>query len=468
MRRFFLRVPFISIAALACALHVARAVEEDHPVEDAARHKLQAKTDPSLPTLYLVGDSTMKNGTPDQRGWGEEMAQFFDLHAINVVNQAIGGRSSRTFQSEGRWDGVVAMLKKGDYVIIQFGHNDPGPVNDTFRARGSIKGVGEETQEIDNLLTHKHEVVHSFGWYMRKYVTDVKAAGATPIVFSLVPRNSWKDGKVVRSSGNNYGGWAQQVSQATETAFVDHNEIIAEGLDGLGPEKAAALFADGKLHTTPAGAVFNARMAVSGLKTLAGDPFEKSLSPAGREVEAFQPAKSTEGPVTSPARIDLRSQGAAGDGKTKDTAAFEKALAACSAGGGGEVVVPAGTYLIGSIVLPSHTTLRLEKGATLKGSSDIADYPLGTARWEGVDAPAYRALNSAFKADQIAIVGEGEIVGAEAAGKLRNPRGAALVEPVECRGVRIEGVTLRQFGVWTLHPTFCDDVAVVGVTFDTN
>jgi rhamnogalacturonan acetylesterase len=232
MRRSRFGVPFI--AALACILSVARAAEEDHPVEDAARHKLQGKTDPSLPTLFLVGDSTMKNGTPGQRGWGEEMAQFFDPHAINVVNQAIGGRSSRTFQSEGRWDGVVAMLKKGDYVIIQFGHNDPGPVNDNLRARGSIKGTGEETQEIDNLLTHKHEVVHSYGWYMRKYVADVKAAGATPIVFSLVPRNSWKDGKVVRSSGNNYGGWSQQISQATETTFVDHNEIIAEGLDALG------------------------------------------------------------------------------------------------------------------------------------------------------------------------------------------------------------------------------------------
>jgi polygalacturonase len=186
-------------------------------------------------------------------------------------------------------------------------------------------------------------------------------------------------------------------------------------------------------------------------------------------LQARDAAPSTrEAPGTSPLRIDVRSEGAAGDGKTRDTAAFDKALTACSAGGGGEVVVPAGTYLIGSIVLPSHTTLRLEKGATLKGSSDIADYPLGTARWEGVDAPAYRALISATKAEQIAIVGQGEIVGAEAAGKLRNPRGAALVEPVDCRGVRIEGVTLRQYGVWTLHPTFCDDVAVVGVTFDTH
>ncbi len=148
-------------------------------------------------------------------------------------------------------------------------------------------------------------MVHSYGWYMRKYVANVKAAGATPIVFSLVPRNSWKDGKAVRSSGNNYGGWSQQISQATETTFVDHNEIIAEGLDALGPEKGALLFADGKLHTTAAGAVLNARFAVSGLKSLAGNPFEKYLSPAGREVAAFKPTATTS-PTTHAALWPMR------------------------------------------------------------------------------------------------------------------------------------------------------------------
>jgi rhamnogalacturonan acetylesterase len=267
------------------------AQQEDHPVEDASKFKLQTKANPSLPTLYLVGDSTMKVGTAGQRGWGEEMAPFFDLHAINVVNEAIGGRSSRTFQTEGRWDAVLAMVQKGDFVIIQFGHNDAGAINDNSRARASIKGIGDETQEIDNLLTHKHEIVHSYGWYMRKYVNDVKAKGATPIVLSLVPRNSWSDGKVSRSGDNSYGGWSRQVAAATGVAFVDHNEIIAEGLEKLGQEKAAALFADGKLHASPEGAAFNAKMAVSGLKAMKGNPFEKSLSSAGREVEAFHGEK---------------------------------------------------------------------------------------------------------------------------------------------------------------------------------
>jgi lysophospholipase L1-like esterase len=270
---------------------------EDHPLDDPNKIKLHQKADPTLPTLYLVGDSTMRNGTKLQEGWGDEMAAYFDPKKINVVNEAIGGRSSRTFQTEGRWDSLLAMLQKGDYVIIQFGHNDPGPVNDNSRARGSVRGIGEETQEIDNMLTKKHEIVHTFGWYMRKYVTDTQAKGATPIVMSLIPRNSWKDGKVVRSTGENYGGWSQQIAQSTNAVFVDDNEIIAEALDAMGQPVAAPLFQDGKLHTTHEGAQLNARMAISGLKAIPGNPFGPYFSPAADEVPAFAP-KSDAKPAT--------------------------------------------------------------------------------------------------------------------------------------------------------------------------
>ena len=260
---------------------------EVHPVEDASLHKLLTKADPTLPTLYLIGDSTMKVGTTGQEGWGDELAPYFDLKKINVVNQAIGGRSSRTYQTEGRWDAALAMIQKGDYVVIQFGHNDAGAINDNFRARASIKGVGDDTQEIDNILTKKHEIVHTFGWYMRKYVTDVQAKGAIPIVMSLVPRNSWANGKIVRASGENYGGWAQQAAQTTGAIFVDHNEIIAEGLDALGPDKTLPLFGDGKLHASHTGAQFNARAAVSGLKGIPGNPLGPYFSAAATDVPAF-------------------------------------------------------------------------------------------------------------------------------------------------------------------------------------
>src|SRR5207237_930597 len=105
----------------------------------------------------------------------------------------------------------------GDFVLMQFGHNDGGALNDASRARGSIKGTNDATQEIDNLITEKHEVVHTFGWYMRKYVTGAKAKGATPIVCSLVPRKIWKDGKIVRS--NDYGKWAAEIARAESAAF---------------------------------------------------------------------------------------------------------------------------------------------------------------------------------------------------------------------------------------------------------
>jgi lysophospholipase L1-like esterase len=270
---------------------ISEAADVDRPVEDAAKFKLPTKADPSLPSLFLVGDSTMKVGTPGQRGWGDEMAPYFDPRKINVLNTAIGGRSSRTFQTEGRWNAVLSMVSKGDFVIIQFGHNDGGPLNEkppvtaATRARGTIKGVGDESQEVDNILTGKHEVVHTYGWYMRKYVDDVKAKGATPIVFSLTPR--WNNGKVQRLDTNNYGDWSKQVAESEKAIFVDQDEIIAESLEKMNPDDAAKMYADGKLHTTPAGAANNAKMAVSGLKAIEGHPLDQYLSDRGKAVEAF-------------------------------------------------------------------------------------------------------------------------------------------------------------------------------------
>ncbi|MGH7994637.1 MAG: glycosyl hydrolase family 28-related protein, partial [Limisphaerales bacterium] len=90
--------------------------------------------------------------------------------------------------------------------------------------------------------------------------------------------------------------------------------------------------------------------------------------------------------------LNVRAYGATGDGVTKDTAAFQKALDACAAAGGGEVIVSAGNYLIGSIELKSHTTVRLDQGAHLLGSSDLDDYPVMKVRWEGNWIDGHRAL----------------------------------------------------------------------------
>jgi len=107
--------------------------------------------------------------------------------------------------------------------------------------------------------------------------------------------------------------------------------------------------------------------------------------------------------------FNVRESGAVGDGKTKDTAAIQAALDRCAAAGGGTVVVPAGDYLTGSLDVKSHTTLRVEKDATLVGSPDLDDYPIVKARWEGHWIDAHRALVSAHQANHIAIVVRGRL-----------------------------------------------------------
>ncbi|MVN20812.1 rhamnogalacturonan acetylesterase [Mucilaginibacter arboris] len=223
------------------------------------------------PTLYLIGDSTVKNskdkGDGGLWGWGHYIGAYFDQNKINVENDALGGTSSRTFQSKGLWDAVLVKLKKGDYVMMQFGHNDSSPLDDTARARGTIKGVGEESKEIYNPILKKQEVVHTYGWYMRKFVNEAKAKGATAIVCSPIPRNEWKDGKVVRSV-NSYGQWAQEVAKQTNASFIDLNSITADKYDRLGAEKVKEFFPGDHTHTNEAGAILNAESVVAGLKEL--------------------------------------------------------------------------------------------------------------------------------------------------------------------------------------------------------
>ncbi|WP_114784341.1 rhamnogalacturonan acetylesterase [Botryobacter ruber] len=244
------------------------------------------------PTLFLIGDSTVKNGRGDGAGglwgWGSFVGEYFDTTKVNVENHALGGTSSRTFQTYGHWDKVLAKIQPGDYVMMQFGHNDSSPVNDTLRARGTIRGVGEEMEEIDNLITKKHEVVHSYGWYLRKFISDIKAKGATPIVVSPIPRNSWRDGKVNRDT-NSYTQWAETVARTEGVAFINLNELVANRYDKEGEEKVRSTYFNTKDRTHPieAGSRVNAELVVAGLKQLKNMPLAKYLNSAGKNASAM-------------------------------------------------------------------------------------------------------------------------------------------------------------------------------------
>ena len=184
----------------------------------ARRENLPAN--PNLPSLFLIGDSTVRNGAGrgdgGQWGWGDFLAPFFDTNQINVVNRALGGTTSRTFYRD-HWPRMLALIKPGDFVIMQFGHNDGGPVNDAVaRPRRTIKGIGDETQDITNFVTKKFEIVHSFGWYEKKMIAEARAKGATPMVCSLIPRNNWNNGRAARNK-HDYAGWAGQAARSRQT-----------------------------------------------------------------------------------------------------------------------------------------------------------------------------------------------------------------------------------------------------------
>ena len=235
------------------------------------RYPMPLPLNATLPTIFLIGDSTVRNGRADgangQWGWGEPLADLIDATQFNLVNRALGGLSSRTYLTLGHWDRVLAMLKPGDLVLIQFGHNDGGAFDDKQRARASLKGVGEETRQIDNPITGHAETVHSYGWYLRRFIAESKQKGATPIVLSLVPRKVWKDGKIARNKSD-YAGWAEAVAAATSTAFIDLNETVAQQYEALGPEAVEKLFGDERTHANRAGAELNAQAVLSALRHL--------------------------------------------------------------------------------------------------------------------------------------------------------------------------------------------------------
>lgn len=224
---------------------------------------------PNLPTLWVIGDSTVKNGGDTggngQWGWGNPIAAYFDKEKLNVQNRALGGTSSRTFYRD-NWPRVLAEVKAGDYLIMQFGHNDDGPVNDDFRARGTMRDNGDEVQEIDNLLTKKHEVVHSYGWYLRAMVNEAKEKGAVMgMICSPIPRNNWRDGKMTHSA---YDTVAEAAAKQIGAAYIDLNERVIKKYEPLGQQKVTDTYFPEKegTHTDWAGAVLNAETIVDAMK----------------------------------------------------------------------------------------------------------------------------------------------------------------------------------------------------------
>lgn len=241
------------------------------------------------PVVFITGDSTVKNKDKDEDdmwGWGAVANTVFDETKIDIVNAAMAGRSCRSYLNEGRWEKVYNSLKPGDFVLIQFGHNDISPI-DKPKYRGAI-ATADDTCHVyrmqaakedltkqnvidqklkSNTLVGSYEVVFSFGWYLKKFIQDVREKGATPILVSLTPRNEWPEGKIERRN-DSYGVWYRQVVKDTGVEFVDLHNLAADFYDKKcgSKEKANKYFKKDHTHTSLLGAKINARCVAQGLK----------------------------------------------------------------------------------------------------------------------------------------------------------------------------------------------------------
>ena len=285
----------VLLAIAAAALSGPLAAQSPAPAPDLKKNPppTVAPLNPALPTLFVAGDSTAARGRGErQQGWAVPLADYFDPAKVNVANRARGGRSSRTFINEGSWEKMLAEMKAGDVVLIQFGHNDGSPVNEdesvpvaARRARGSIGGLGEESREVDNIITKRHEVVHTFGWYLRQYIADTKAKGAFPVVVSPTVRNVWQDGRIERGPGR-YREWSAAIAQAAAIPFIDLSTAMADQFQALGEEKTAAVYPQDHTHFNAIGADLHAAAMVAGLKGLRADALTPLLAGLSAKGEA--------------------------------------------------------------------------------------------------------------------------------------------------------------------------------------
>lgn len=246
-------------------------------MNDVTPPMVDVKREEGKPVVFITGDSTVKNADKEEDGmwgWGSQAYTIFDERKITIANCAMAGRSCRTFMNEGRWEKVYNSIHPGDFVLIQFGHNDFGELEKP-KYRGEIFSAQDTCHVYQLKEKGTYELVYSFGWYLKKFIDDVREKGGTPILVSLTPRNEWENGKIERRN-DTYGRFYREVVEATGVEFIDMHNITADYLDRKcgSKEKANPYYKRDHTHTSLKGARLNAKSMKKGLK--------KNHSPLGK------------------------------------------------------------------------------------------------------------------------------------------------------------------------------------------
>ncbi|KAM0546981.1 hypothetical protein ACHAPJ_010643 [Fusarium lateritium] len=206
-----------------------------------------------------------------------------DYTTLAVQNLAKNGRSTRSFINEGLWKDLLSKTASGDFVVIEMGHNDD--MDPTTSNRGTLPGTGDETVTVTT-SSGKTEVVHTFGWYLRKMIVDVEAKGATPIISGLVTRNYW-NGNTLQSDWA-FADYAETVARAAGVEYIDHTKYSVALFQALGPTKSKTYYPNDNTHTNWDGAKLNAQAFVQAIKYRCGgtSALKKYINSAGNAIKS--------------------------------------------------------------------------------------------------------------------------------------------------------------------------------------
>ncbi|KAG9672878.1 putative rhamnogalacturonan acetylesterase, partial [Aureobasidium melanogenum] len=210
-------------------------------------------------TVYLAGDSTMApgGGGKGTEGWGQYLHYSLKLP---VVNKAFAGRSARSFAREDRFDEIGDLLKKGDFVIIEFGHNDGASNPDN--GRSDCPGSGAETCRYT--YNGETEIVNTFPFYLEQAANSYIKKGAHVLISSQTPNNPDESGVFV-SSTPRFVDLAKAAATNAKVDFVDHNEYTLAAYKALSVKIVDGYFPNDHTHTAPKGADLVAQAFVRGL-----------------------------------------------------------------------------------------------------------------------------------------------------------------------------------------------------------
>ncbi len=466
-------------------------------------------------TLFLIGDSTCANKLPidnPETGWGMVLPNYF-IDAVEVQNHAQNGRSTKSFINEGRWKTVLGLLKKGDWVMIQFGHNDQ-KINDSTRY------AAPQTTYRENLI---------------KYVKEARAKGANPILITPVMRRKFDENGAFVDQHGEYPAVVKAVAKELDVPLIDLHAKSKVVIESMGIEASKKLFmhypektfvkhpkgVEDNTHFSGYGAAVMASLVMEGLMETQAPLkafVKKSEFPEKYQYEL--PKYYT--PVFRKDTFNIVRYGAVADGQTLNSKAINQAIDVCSQAGGGTVLIPRGLWLTGPIVLKSNVNLHVAKGAVLQFSRNHDDYPIIATTWEGEEAFRCQAPISGIDLHDIGLTGEGVIDGGgdswraikknkqtddqwkdliksggvlnekkdmwfpsesslkgslmEGGSKINNGKTAAdyvavkdflrpnMLSLTRCNYILIDGVNIQNSPAWTIHPLLCNHVVVKNTT----